>query len=219
MIDCNIHTTVSDGRLVPAEAAARARAAGCRAVILLDHADTATLEHTVEVLRKSAEDSIYTDVDVFVGVELTFVPPALLSGAVARARELGAQLVAVHGESILAPVAQGTNLAAIESGADLLAHPGILSHEEAALAAERGVHLEISLRAGHCLANGLVASLAREHGVKLLINSGAHEAPDFLPANVRRAAALGAGLSKDEYDATQANARALIMQMLAAPRG
>ncbi|MFW5735639.1 MAG: histidinol phosphate phosphatase domain-containing protein, partial [Oceanidesulfovibrio sp.] len=190
----------------------------CRAVVLTDHADGATLERVVAELERASGDALFADVDVFVGVELTFVPPSLLAGHVARARELGVRFVAVHGETLLDPVPRGTNLAAIEAGADLLAHPGLLSHEEAALAAERGVHLEISLRAGHCLANGLVAALARRHGAKLLLNSGAHEPADFMPAELRRAAALGAGLSQDEYEQTQANARQLATRMLAPAR-
>lgn len=219
MIDCNVHTSVSDGRLTPSEAATRARASGCRAVIFTDHADAATLERVIAELSRAARDSLFEDVDVFVGVELTFVPPPLLADNVVRARKLGAQFIAVHGETLLDPVPRGANLAAIESGADMLAHPGLLSHEEAALAAERGVHLELSLRAGHSLANGLVAALTRQHGAKLLVNSGAHDAGDFLPAELRRAAALGAGLTQEEYEQTRANARELVGRMLSGTRG
>ncbi|TVM18952.1 PHP domain-containing protein [Oceanidesulfovibrio indonesiensis] len=219
MVDCNVHTSVSDGRLTPSEAAARARAAGCRAVIFTDHADAATLERVVSELTRAARDSLFADVDVFVGVELTFVPPPLLPETIARARELGARFVVVHGETLLDPVPRGANLAAIESGADMLAHPGLLSHEEAALAAERGVYLELSLRAGHCLTNGLIAALARQHGAKLLVNSGAHDSGDFLPAELRRAAALGAGLTQEEYEQTRANARELVGRMLSGVLG
>ena len=57
------------------------------------------------------------------------------------------------------PVETGTNLAAIEAGVDILAHPGLITPEEATLAAERGVALEITTRAGHSLTNGHVAAM------------------------------------------------------------
>ena len=44
----------------------------------------------------------------------------------------------VHGETIIEPVEKGTNLAAVQSPyVDILAHPGLLSLEEAKLAAEK----------------------------------------------------------------------------------
>ena len=50
----------------------------------------------------------------------------------------------MHGETICEPVAPGTNRAAIEAGVDILAHPGLITEEEARLAASKGVLLEVS---------------------------------------------------------------------------
>jgi hypothetical protein len=88
------------------------------------------------------------------GVELTHVPPELINDLTLQARDLGADIVVVHGETIVEPVPPGTNRAAIEAGVDLLAHPGLITAGEVALAAENGVHLEISARKGHSLGNG-----------------------------------------------------------------
>jgi histidinol phosphatase-like PHP family hydrolase len=136
---------------------------------------------------------------VLAGVELTHVPPSQIGRMVSAARSLGADYVVVHGESPVEPVAPGTNLAAIEAGADILAHPGLITSKEAALAAEKGVYLELSGRGGHGLGNGLVANLARFHGANLLVNSDAHAPEDLMTPAFQRAVALGAGLSPDEY--------------------
>ena len=60
---------------------------------------------------------------------------------------------------------------------DVLARPGLISHDEAKLAAERGVRLEVSARKGHSLANG---HLVREAGVTLILDSDAHAPEDLL---------------------------------------
>ena len=66
--------------------------------------------------------------------------------------------------------------------------------EEAQLAATNGIFLEISTRKGHCLTNGLVASLARQAGASLLLDSDAHSAHDLLTTSLTTAVAHGAGL-------------------------
>jgi len=48
---------------------------------------------------------------------------------VRKARRLGAELVVVHGETLVEPVPPGTNRRAIEAGADILAHPGLITPE------------------------------------------------------------------------------------------
>jgi histidinol phosphatase-like PHP family hydrolase len=66
------------------------------------------------------------------GVELTHVAPRRIAPLAQRAKELGAGLVLVHGETISEPVRPGTNRAAVECPAvDILAHPGLITLEEA----------------------------------------------------------------------------------------
>lgn len=215
MIDLHTHTVFSDGALIPAELARRAKAAGYRALAFTDHADDSTLEHTLAGLSKVAPGySEYAGIDLFPGVELTHVPPGLIGGLIARARELGAALVVVHGETLVEPVEPGTNLAAIEAGVDILAHPGLIGDEAAKLAAERGVLLEITTRKGHSLSNGHVAAMAARHGAGLVINNDAHAPGDLVPAELRRNIALGAGLSEEQVAAAEANAAALVNRLL-----
>jgi len=211
MIDLHTHTTFSDGCLIPAELARRAAKAGYRAVAITDHADHSNIRLILDnLLRFVREAGPYLGIDVLAGVEITHVPPPLIPDLIATARQLGAQIVVVHGETIVEPVLKGTNLAAIEGRADILAHPGILTPQEAALAAEKNVALEITTRKGHSLTNGLVAALAKAHGAKLVINNDAHEPGDFVSLELRKKIAMGAGLTPDDSSQTDNNAQRIL---------
>ena len=118
-----------------------------------------------------------------------------------RAREAGAELVLVHGETIVEPVAEGTNRAAIEAGCDVLAHPGLIEPELVSLAAERGVMLEISGRKGHSLTNGHVARLALERGAALSFGSDGHAPGDYPTRPQAERIARGAGLNEEQVAA------------------
>ena len=98
------------------------------------------------------------------------------------------------------PVSAGTNLAAIKAGVDILAHPGLITKDEALLAAERGVFLELTGRKGHSLTNGHVARISAETGALLVLNADAHGPGDFMTAKMAETVALGAGLDKDRYE-------------------
>lgn len=210
MFDLHTHSIFSDGVLIPAELARRARTAGYRGIAITDHVDASTMGMVIDGLKKMTRQyGPLMDLDILLGVEITHVPPGLIPDMIQEARALGAQLVVVHGETIVEPVAPGTNLAAIEGGCDVLAHPGLITPQEAALAAERGVHLEITTRKGHSLTNGHVAVLARETGAMLVIDNDAHEPGDLVSREMRKKIALGAGLSLDEYRRAEENSARL----------
>mgnify|MGYP005852683571 CR=1 FL=1 len=215
MIDLHTHTTFSDGVLIPAELLRRARHAGYTAIAVTDHADLSNLEHNItNVLRLAKKYAAFAGIDVLAGAEITHVPPPLIPETIGLARAAGAQIVLVHGETVVEPVERGTNLAAIEGGCDVLAHPGLITPQEAALAAERGVFLELTTRAGHSLSNGHVAAMARATGARLVINNDAHAPGDLVSPERRRATALGAGLNQAEYEACEANSRELAGRLL-----
>ncbi|MDL2259781.1 histidinol phosphate phosphatase domain-containing protein [Deltaproteobacteria bacterium OttesenSCG-928-K17] len=201
VIDFHTHCLLSDGVLCPAEHARRVEVSGYAVVGLADHADPGTMPGIIAAGRASALAlNGHMEVRLLPGVELTHVPPSLIADEVKRARDLGATHVVVHGESVVEPVAPGTNLAAIKAGADILAHPGLLTDGEAALAAEKGVYLELSGRGGHNITNGLIAVLAKKHGAGILVNSDAHAPGDWLTPLRQKQVALGAGLSEDDYE-------------------
>jgi len=173
---------------------------GYKAIAITDHADPSNLEHILQNLLKIKRAFQGLEPRLIAGIELTHVPPLLIPDLIKRARDLGAELVVVHGETIVEPVAEGTNRTAILGGADILAHPGLISEEEVKLAAERGVFLEISGRKGHSLTNGHVVKLAKKYGAPLIVNSDAHSPSDLLSADFAKKIALGAGLSSQEVE-------------------
>lgn len=211
VIDFHTHTLLSDGELVPAELARRAQKNGYSVLGLTDHVDPGNLQTILGQTRTLALSlrGYYGNLSILPGVEITHVPPILIGDMIKKARDLGASHIVVHGESLVEPVAPGTNLAAITAGADILAHPGFLTEKESALAAEKGIFLELSARGGHCLTNGLVAKLAHKTGAALLVNSDGHDIGDYLTPDRQRGIALGAGLSEDEFITLMAEAARL----------
>jgi len=200
LVDLHTHTTFSDGELIPSELVRRAQVLGVRYLGIADHGDLSNLEIIVPAMVRVAHqlNGVLKDIRVIPGIELTHVPPSEIPSLILKARELGAQVVVVHGETLVEPVAPGTNRAAIEGGADILAHPGLITEEEVILAAERGVYLEISARKGHCLTNGHVAKLARKLGASLVLNTDAHAPGDLIDRERAFGVLLGAGLSREE---------------------
>jgi histidinol phosphatase-like PHP family hydrolase len=101
------------------------------------------------------------------------------------------------------PVEPGTNLAAVSStNVDILAHPGLITLEEASIAAKNGIFLEISGRKGHGLANGHVARVAKQSGAEIILDSDAHEPEDLMTREYAEKVALGAGLAFEEMQHT-----------------
>lgn len=215
MIDFHTHTILSDGELIPAEHIRRAEVKGYRFLGMSDHADLSTLKGILPVLLVAARrENELGRLVVLAGVELTHVRPPHLPEAVKLARELGAQIVIAHGETIAEPVEPGTNLAAIESGVDILAHPGLITPEEAKFAAERNVLLEITAKRGHCLCNGHVVRAAKQAGAKLIFGSDAHEPEQMPTRDFAEKVCLGAGLTGDEVAAIFENAERFALELV-----
>jgi histidinol phosphatase-like PHP family hydrolase len=147
---------------------------------------------------------------VLPGIELTHLPPSAIADAAREARSLGARLVVCHGETLSEPVAPGTNRAALLADIDILAHPGLITAEEVALAAERGICLELTTRAGHALSNGHVARMALAGGAPLVVNTDSHAPKDLTPLDKARLIALGAGLSEAQFEQARRNAEELV---------
>jgi len=210
MIDLHTHTLFSDGELIPAELTRRAAVLGYRAIAMTDHGDMSNLDLIIPRLARVADDlSVQWGLKVLPGIELTHVPPSQMAAAAAEARKLGAKIVNAHGETIVEPVAEGTNRAALEAGVDILSHPGLISATDAAFAAEKGICLEITTRKGHSLTNGHVVQMARLHGAKLVVNNDAHAPGDLLQLELVRKIALGAGMTEDEFAQSRRNSAEL----------
>ena len=216
MIDLHSHSLYSDGELLPAEALRRVTVLGYRYLGITDHVDASNFDLVLERLRRAAlELNKVSQTKLIPGVEFTHVPPSQLGPMVAQARALGAALVVVHGETLMEPVAPGTNRAGLEAEIDILAHPGLISREEVELAARRGIMLEISARAGHSLANGHVAALAREVGAGLVLNTDSHSPGNYITRDRAYQIAQGAGLSLEECHQMLTNSETVACRALA----
>ena len=200
LYDLHTHTTHSDGELIPAESARRAYVAGYAGIAITDHADSSNILHLLDSYSrfKDTFNRSSSNFKVITGVELTHVSPHDIKKLTELARSNGADVVVVHGETIAEPVEEGTNRAAIEAGVDILAHPGLISKEDALLAAHNGVFLEITTRKGHSLTNAHVANTAREVGASLVINNDAHSPSDYLGLTMAEKILYGCGLNKKE---------------------
>ncbi|MEW5746107.1 MAG: histidinol phosphate phosphatase domain-containing protein [Nitrospirota bacterium] len=215
MIDLHTHSIFSDGELIPAELIRRAAAMGYEALAITDHMDHSNLDLIIpRIVKAVAALQKHVPLAVIPGAELTHVPPALIPDLVKEARSLGAKIVVIHGETVVEPVVKGTNRAAIESGADILAHPGLISTEDLSRAKETGITLEITARKGHSLSNGHVAKYALQYGIPLTINTDAHAPSDLISTTFARQVLRAAGLDDRQADGVFAHARTVIERAL-----
>ena len=217
MIDLHTHSLFSDGVLVPSELVRRALIKGYAIIAITDHADASNVDFIIpRVAAACKELNRRWNIKALPGIELTHIPPETFAELTERARSVGAAIVVAHGETLVEPVHPGTNRAAIEARVDILAHPGLITKEEAALAAENGVYLEITSRKGHSLSNGHVAKIARETGAKLVIDTDTHEPGDMITDEQAQNILLGAGLNHDEIAAVLRNSKELAERAIAA---
>jgi len=203
LYDFHMHSFFSDGALLPMELIRRAHVSGYTAMAITDHASASNIEELVEKVTRDCDLAWEQwGFRVLPGVELTHCPPRSIAALAARAKAAGARIVVIHGETLVEPVPPGTNRASVECpDVDVLGHPGLLTEEEAALAARNEVFLEITSRRGHCLGNGNTVVLGRAAGASFLVNSDTHSPGDLHTEAFARTVALGAGLTPDEADA------------------
>jgi histidinol phosphatase-like PHP family hydrolase len=199
MYDLHTHSTLSDGDMLPIELVRRASVLGYRILAITDHVDSGNLSQVIAAQVPLKDLAAAYGVTLLTGVEITHVPPSHIPLLARRAKDEGADIVVVHGETVVEPVAPGTNLAACTcQEVDLLAHPGLITAEVAREATLRGIALEVTSRAGHNRTNGHVVLEARSAGCTVVVDSDAHSPPDLMDGDAREAVARGAGLSASE---------------------
>jgi histidinol phosphatase-like PHP family hydrolase len=199
LYDLHTHTILSDGEMLPIELIRRMAVTGYTTVAITDHVDTSNAETVLATLAMVRESAGLSGVRLLCGVEITHVPPAQIAALARKAKAAGADIVVVHGETVVEPVAPGTNLAACRCrDVNVLAHPGLITKEEAQAALSNGIALEITSRGGHNRTNGHVAQIARENGCQIVVDSDAHAPHDILDERAKNIVARGAGLSEAE---------------------
>ena len=211
MIDLHTHSLFSDGELIPSELVRRAKVAGYRAIAITDHTDHSNIDIIIPALLKvcSKLSDAYS-IRVLPGIELTHVPPEYIEELAIDARNLGAKIIVVHGETIAEPVISGTNLAALKAPIDILAHPGLLTEVEARLAALNSIYLEITTRKGHSLTNGHVVRVARIAKAALVLNTDSHSPQDLTSKESAMRIALGAGMTEEEASGVFRNSETIV---------
>lgn len=213
MIDLHTHTTFSDGELIPSELVRRAEVLGYTAIGITDHVDYTNIEHILSCVSKAEYMEDVMDIKILPGVELTHVHPAKIAPLAGLARKLGAKVVVVHGETPVEPVRPGTNRAAIEASVDILAHPGFITLQEAELARENGVCLEITSRSGHNITNGHVVRMASLAKARMVVDTDTHAPENLIDSKRAVEIAIGAGLNPEEADRI-VNDHAIIKELL-----
>ena len=197
LVDFHSHSSLSDGTLSIDEMVAAADRRGYDAYAVTDHVTghDARYSDTVVAVRDAIERlRLHTPVRLFAGVELTDFAPSEIPMAAEMVRRYGAEVVVVHGECVSMTVLPGTNSAAVRSpGVDILAHPGLISEEDAREAARHAIFLELSARQGHNWANGHVHTMARKTGAALIVDSDSHDESGLLSVTKVEAIVRGAG--------------------------
>lgn len=198
--DLHTHTVFSDGELIPAELVRRAMVLGHDVIAITDHVDMTNVEFVASNVAKAVE--LCEDyIRVIPGVEITHVPPSKIDKVARLARKAGADWIVVHGETVTEPVAPGTNRVSVENPEiDVLAHPGFITVEEAQIARDTGVILEVTGRMGHNITNGHVVNVARAVGAKMVVDSDTHAPENLMDEAAALTVALGAGMTREEAE-------------------
>ncbi|TAN59819.1 histidinol phosphate phosphatase domain-containing protein [bacterium] len=201
MFDLHIHSLLSDGALLPSEIARRYEEKGYKIIAITDHCDYSNIKNNtraiVEFCKHWPKNS---PIRILPGVELTHIPLEHFYPLTKLARRQGIKIIIGHGETPVEPVIAGTNRAALLSDIDILAHPGNITRDDAILAREKGVFLEITARRGHAQGNKHVAEIAREAKANLIINNDCHTPENIIGIAELKQAALDAGLSESEIE-------------------
>lgn len=201
LYDFHTHSFLSDGVLSPIELIRRAVVKGYSAIAITDHVALGSLSRVIKELSDDcALARAYWDILAIPGVELTHLPAKAIPEVAQKAKEMGAWLVVVHGETAVEPVESGTNLAALQSPhVDILAHPGLITPAQASLAAENNIFIELTTRRGHSTTNAHVASLCMQAKARLLLNSDAHQEDELLTPDLAASTLSAAGIDIKEH--------------------
>ncbi|MBV9279920.1 MAG: PHP domain-containing protein, partial [Chloroflexi bacterium] len=152
LIDLHSHSTLSDGTPSIEGMVAAAERRGYAAYALTDHAHGSDPGYgdLATAVRDEVERLVpHTGMHLFAGVELTDFPPPLIPQAARRGPGGGGARRVPDAPRPARDERRGRAL----PDADILAHPGLLSPEDAQAAAAHDIYLEVSARHGHDYAN------------------------------------------------------------------
>lgn len=215
MIDLHLHSLLSDGVLLPSELARRCEDMGFKVIAITDHVDRSNMQSVVPGIVKACIDiNKHWQINAIPGIEITHSPVEIINDLAKEGRGLGAKIVVLHGETVVEPVLKGTNHAGVLADIDILAHPGLIEEEDARIASENNVYLEISGRKGHSFTNGHVVKMSKKTGAPLIFNSDSHTPGDLLNKSMAAKIIRGAGISSKDADGVFQNSEVLVSKIL-----
>jgi histidinol phosphatase-like PHP family hydrolase len=214
--DFHTHSFLSDGVLLPIEQLRRAHVNDYAVYAITDHVGSSNMDVIQKIKKDCLLATKYWGIAAIPGVELTHVPSETIEELSQIAIDNGALIVVVHGETIVEPVDPGTNLAAAKcSKVDILAHPGLITQEEAIFCKKNDIFMEITTNRNHALTNGHVAKIGKEVGNKLILNTDTHRPQDMLTIEQNKSILLGSGLNDQEVEKVlQKNTRSLLNKII-----
>jgi histidinol phosphatase-like PHP family hydrolase len=172
---------------------------GHQAVAITDHVDATNIDYVGRIIDAVMDIRDNWDIEIIPGAEITHAPAEIIPKLAKLAKNEGAEIIVVHGETLVEPVIESTNWSAVNCpDVDILAHPGLITLEEAKMARENDVALEISARKGHCLGNGHVTEMAVLGEADLVVNTDTHAPDDLITYEMAEKIALGASLPKNQ---------------------
>lgn len=214
MIDLHTHTLLSDGELLPTELARRAQEKGYKVIGITDHIDSSNIDFVIPRIINACNDiNKNWKIKAIPGVEITHMPIELIKSTARFARSKGIKLILAHGETIVEPVIKGTNKESLLSDINILTHPGLISFEDAKLAANKNIYLEITARKGHSLTNGYVVKVARMANAKLVLDTDSHTPENLITKDFAEKILFGAGLDKREIIKVFKNSEELVASL------
>jgi putative hydrolase len=202
MYNLHCHSLLSDGALLPSEVAVRYADSGYKVIAITDHVDYSNIATVVKGILKFTSQWPRGNgyIRVLPGVELTHLSPKQFGPLAKYARKKGIKVIVGHGETPVEPVIPGTNRAALEADIDILAHPGLIKDEDAKLARDKGIFLEITSRRGHADTNSYVAAQGLKFGAPLILDTDGHAPQDIITPQELREVGLVAGLNELQID-------------------
>jgi len=199
MYNFHSHSLLSDGCLLPSEVAVRYLALGYKAIAITDHVDYSNIESAItSILEFTKHWPKNSGIKVFSGIELTHLPLEQFKPLAKYARQRGIKIIVAHGETLAEPVIKGTNRVALEADIDILAHPGLISEEDAKLARKKEIFLEVTSRKGHSGTNCHVVEQALKAGARIALNTDSHAPEDIIEPRQLINIARKSGLSLKE---------------------
>ncbi|NHJ39202.1 MAG: histidinol phosphate phosphatase domain-containing protein [Asgard group archaeon] len=213
--DFHTHSFLSDGVLLPMEQLRRAHVNNYVAYAITDHVSSSNMD-IIQKIKKDCFLAIkHWGIAAIPGVELTHIPVDAIEDITQIALDNGALLVVVHGETIVEPVELGTNIKAAKcKKVDILAHPGLITENEAILCKKNDIFVELTANKNHALTNGHIVKIGRKHDVKFILNTDSHIPQDMLSVEQSRAILYGSGLNEEEVERVlQENTKLLLKKI------